>query len=768
MTQASTRLQGWAGTAASSCRLIRPGSADELAAEIKAATKAGLSVCPRGGGYSYGDVALNEHNIVCDTSGLDQILAWDPAEGVIDVEPGVPLHKILARVIPENWMLPVVPGTRFPTVGGATSNNVHGKNSFAVGNFGDYVTEVDLLLADGSTITCSRQANQELFRAAIGGLGLLGVFTRVQLKLARQPSPAVKVHRWTASSLEAVLSSVAEAASNGNDHVIAWIDCFARGRSLGRGTIHAAKHVDAPLPDGAVERDLRLPQTGIGVAGLSLLVALGRLIGGPIGMRWVSALKYRFDGRRSPPEIVSFPAFNFLLDRVPTWPRMFRHGFVEYEPLVPQKEAPAAFRAMIKRSQELGVLPFFGSVKLHRADDFLLSYSMDGFSIGLDYALSPRKSAVFVQLFADLDRIVEDHGGLVYAAKDHRVAPEVFRRMYDVEAFTEIKQRVDPTELFQSDLYRRLIRTEEIGTCGLCGVAGASVCLEDVADYVTGATFDIRRCRQCGLAWTDPAPSSLEGFYPPFYRKYKSRALWALRRMYTLRVRGWAKRLPGGRRALDVGCGDGWMLSAMRDSGWRVIGSEISISTARSAAEENQVAVFVGELDALHSSAQFDFVILSQVLEHVSDPFTVLRRCTDLLPRGGAIVVVVPNFSSWQARFFGRSWLHLDVPRHQHHFSPQTLRYAMEKAGLKVVRTRFASLEHDPIGWVQSALNSIGFKQNLMMKLLMGSREKDTSITTVAVMIGVSVVLVIPSLLLSVFSWGVGAGAIVEVWCVKE
>jgi len=218
---------------------------------------------------------------------------------------------------------------------------------------------------------------------------------------------------------------------------------------------------------------------------------------------------------------------------------------------------------------------------------------------------------------------------------------------------------------------------------------------------------------------------------------------------------------------LDVGCGDGWMLSAMRDSGWRVIGSEISISTARSAAEENQVAVFVGELDALHSSAQFDFVILSQVLEHVSDPFTVLRRCTDLLPRGGAIVVAVPNFSSWQARFFGRSWLHLDVPRHQHHFSPQTLRYAMEKAGLKVVRTRFASLEHDPYGWVQSTLNSIGFKKNLMMKLLMGSRGEDTSITTVAVMIGVSVVLVIPSLLLSIFSWGVGAGAIVEVWCVK-
>ncbi len=459
--QASTRLQGWAGAASSSCRLIRPGSVDELAAEISAATKAGVSVCPRGGGYSYGDVALNEHNIVCDTSGLDQILAWNPADGVLDVEPGVPLHEVLQRVLPEGWVLPVVPGTRFPTVGGATSNNVHGKNSFAVGNFGDYVIEVDLLLANGSTITCSRQANQELFRAAVGGLGLLGVFTRVQLKLARVASPAMKVDRWTASNLEAVLASVVEAAGNGNDHVIAWIDCFARGRSLGRGTIHAAKHIDAPLPNGALERDLQLPKTALGLPWPSLMITLARLIGGPIGMRWVSALKYRLDGRRSPPAIVSFPMFNFLIDRIPNWPRRVRHGFVEYEPLIPRNEAVAAFRAMIKRSQELGLQPFFGGVKLHRADEFLLSYSMDGFSIGLDYALSPRRTGVLVKLFADLDRIVEDHGGLVYAAKDDRVAPEVFRRMYDVEAFTAIKRRVDPTELFQSDLYRRLIRAEE-------------------------------------------------------------------------------------------------------------------------------------------------------------------------------------------------------------------------------------------------------------------------------------------------------------------
>tara|TARA_B100001971_G_C17757317_1_gene318470 strand:- start:19 stop:390 length:372 start_codon:yes stop_codon:yes gene_type:complete len=123
------------------------------------------------------------------------------------------------------------------------------------------------------------------------------------------------------------------------------------------------------------------------------------------------------------------------------------------------------------------------------------------------------------------------------------------------------------------------------------------------------------------------------------------------------------------------------MLSAMRALGWQVVGSEISVSKARSATEANQVAVFVGELDALHSSAQFDFIILFQVLEHVSEPFTVLRRCADLLSSGGAIVVAVPNFSSWQARLFGKSWLHLDVPRHQYHFSPKTCGTLWKKLG---------------------------------------------------------------------------------------
>src|SRR5439155_6222187 len=140
-------------------------------------------------------------------------------------------------------------------------------------------------------------------------------------------------------------------------------------------------------------------------------------------------------------------------------------------------------------------------------------------------------------------------------------------------------------------------------------------------------------------------------------------------------------------------------LGALRDRGWRVLGNERTIDDARSALAVNRVPIFVGGLDALRARTRFDLVILFQALEHLAEPMATLRRTPALLQPGGVMVVAVPNCDSWQARIFGRAWFHLDVPRHQHHFSPRTLRFALETVGLRVVRTRFVSFEHDPYGW---------------------------------------------------------------------
>lgn len=209
------------------------------------------------------------------------------------------------------------------------------------------------------------------------------------------------------------------------------------------------------------------------------------------------------------------------------------------------------------------------------------------------------------------------------------------------------------------------------------------------------------------------------------------------------------------------------MRRALRDRGWIVFGSERAIESARAAVTANQIPVFVGDLDALGSSASFDLIILFQALEHLAEPMVTLRQSAALLAPGGIMVVAVPNFSSWQARVFGRSWFHLDVPRHRHHSSPAVLAAAFEKVGLNVVRTRFVSPEHDPYGWVQSVLNGMGYRQNQLTRLLTGMNGEKFGSASVPMLI-VSGILVVPSLMLSLCSWAAGSGAIMEMWAVKN
>jgi SAM-dependent methyltransferase len=209
------------------------------------------------------------------------------------------------------------------------------------------------------------------------------------------------------------------------------------------------------------------------------------------------------------------------------------------------------------------------------------------------------------------------------------------------------------------------------------------------------------------------------------------------------------------------------MLAALRDRGWTVFGSERTFDGARAAAIRNHVTTFVGDFDALGPGPRFRAVILFQVLEHLTDPLSVLRRGAAVLEPGGSMLVAVPNFASWQARLFGPAWFHLDVPRHHHHFSPAALKRALEGAGLRVVSTRFASFEHDPYGWIQSILNRLGFKQNLLTKWLMGSGDSDATPATIVAMLVIGAVLALPSVLLAMCSWAAGAGATMEMRAVK-
>lgn len=303
--------------------------------------------------------------------------------------------------------------------------------------------------------------------------------------------------------------------------------------------------------------------------------------------------------------------------------------------------------------------------------------------------------------------------------------------------------------------------------CALCKATETITQFQSVQDYLTGASFAIERCTRCGLAFTIPQPGRLDQYYPQQYRQFGPFTRMVLQFLYIWKARAWIRTLRTQGTALEIGAGAGWMLRALRRHGWKVIGNERCIQSSVVALAKDGLPVFVGELDALRSGAQFGLIILFQVLEHLKDPEAALRHCVRLLAPGGTLVVAVPNLDSWQARICGESWFHLDVPRHLFHFTPSSLTQALEKVGLRVATINFSSLEHDPYGWVQSIMNKLCFKQNQLTRLLMGIDKWGANRWGDFGVIALSAILLVPSVIAAVWSSRVHAGALMQVSATK-
>jgi SAM-dependent methyltransferase len=298
--------------------------------------------------------------------------------------------------------------------------------------------------------------------------------------------------------------------------------------------------------------------------------------------------------------------------------------------------------------------------------------------------------------------------------------------------------------------------------CATCGAAG-SVHEDDAADYVTGEAFSVFRCPACDVAFTWPRPASMDAYYPSRYRRYARPVAALLRALYAVRVRRWASGRASG-RALEVGCGAGWMLHALAHRGWQVLGLERTPEQAAFASGELGVPVMVGGIERLPELGSFDLIFLFHVLEHLDAPAAALRACAERLKPGGRLIVAVPNYASWQARYARGGWFHLDVPRHLYHFTPAALSRLLRQAGLSPLEVRFASWEHDPYGWVQSIENRLGLPPNALTRTLMGLVPTPPGRLLA---LALAAVLTVPAVLLAVASWIAGAGAIMEMSAVR-
>jgi decaprenylphospho-beta-D-ribofuranose 2-oxidase len=458
------QVTAWGGATESVSYVYRPTTPKALHEVFQLAQRSGRTVGLRGGGNSYGDAAMNSENIVVDLRRMNRILEWNPDSGLIQVEPGVTLSDLWQYILEDGWWPPVATGTSFTTMGGSAAMNVHGKNAWQIGPIGDHILEFDLMLPSGEIISCNRQENRDVFHAAIGGFGMLGVFTSLTMQMKRVYSGMLEVETDIGSNLDEMLAYFYENAGR-SDYIVGWIDSLASGSSVGRGDVHRANYL-APGVDPNPAQSLRLENQHLGpnlfgILPRSIMWLFMRPMMRDTGMRVINQGKYlagRFGGQKRYRQ--PHAQFHFLLDYIPDWKRAYQPGgLIQYQPFIPKETAADAFREILALCQRRGMPNYLTVLKRHRPDDFLMSYAVDGFSLAMDFRVTEENRRRIVWLAREMDDIVLAAGGRFYFAKDSTLRPEVVKTYLSEETiscFRELKQRCDPENLLQTDLWRRI------------------------------------------------------------------------------------------------------------------------------------------------------------------------------------------------------------------------------------------------------------------------------------------------------------------------
>ena len=443
-----TLLTGWGRTAPSAARVVTPDATSKVEGVLEHAGRRGLIA--RGLGRSYGDAAQNAGGSVLLTTRLSGIGSLDPDQPVIEVEAGASLDELMRTLVPQGFFLPVTPGTRFVTVGGALAADIHGKNHHVEGSFANHVDGFTLSTPK-QTVEVTRESDPDLFWGTAGGLGLTGVITHVRFRLLPIETSLMLVDTERVDDLESLMALMVE-GDRRYRYSVAWIDCLASGASLGRALLTRGDH--APL-DALPKRQRSRPAAFNPTTHLAVPPGVPGSLVNRFTVGVFNEFWFRRKPRRQIGHLETIAAYFHPLDRIRDWNRLYgRRGFVQYQYAVPDDATITVRRTLERLSAArcpsfLAVLKRFGP-----GNPGPLSFPMAGWTLALDI---PAAVGGLGPLLDELDQLVLDAGGRVYLAKDSRLAPELVPIMYpDLDRFRELRARVDPAQVIQSDLARRL------------------------------------------------------------------------------------------------------------------------------------------------------------------------------------------------------------------------------------------------------------------------------------------------------------------------
>jgi len=397
-------------------------------------------------GRSYGDSCLNEGGITLDMSHLRRFIAFDEQAGVLRCEAGVSLADVLELVVPRGWFLPVSPGTKFVSIGGAIANDIHGKNHHKAGTFGRYVISFELLRSNGERLQCSATENEALFRATIGGLGLTGVILWAEFRLKPIVNPYIAMDSIRFESLAEFFDISAE-SDHDYEYTMSWVDILIGGTALCRGKFMRGNHnQEAALATKPVKKQFPL----------AIPINLPTFVLNSLTVKAFNEVYYHVQREKRVHKIVPYDPFFYPLDSIHEWYRLYgKRGFLQYQFVVPFTTGHDAMHDILGRIRKSGegsfltVLKKFGDI----SSPGMLSFPRPGLTLALDFSYHGKKT---LALLNDLDTIVRQSGGVVYPAKDARMTPESFQAYYP--QWHEFEQYIDPH--FSSSFWRRVTPSE--------------------------------------------------------------------------------------------------------------------------------------------------------------------------------------------------------------------------------------------------------------------------------------------------------------------
>lgn len=387
---------------------------------------------------SYNDSPLNDGGRAIDMTRMDKIVAFDPETGVLEVEAGVQLGDLIRLFAPRGWIPAVVPGTGFPTVGGAIAHDIHGKNHHVLGSFGQHVLSVTLLQPGGKRVVASPQRNKALFRATMGGLGQTGVIVSAKLQLIATPGPSMRVKSTRVESFDEFLALLDGSTFRYN---VGWIDGTAKGAGLGRGILE-----EAELTDG--------PQGGRGLPPVTVPVDLPSFALSAPTVKAFNAAYWRKVPAQGNVHVMPIAQHVFPLDKLYDWNRLYgKRGFHQFQCVVPIAEAGVLKEIVGKIARSGLASPLAVIKRMGEGRAGMMSFPMEGYTLAIDFPAREKAET----LIAELEGMTIEAKGRLYLGKDALASGHTIKAMYpEWEDWAAQAAKADPDGLLVTDMVRRL------------------------------------------------------------------------------------------------------------------------------------------------------------------------------------------------------------------------------------------------------------------------------------------------------------------------